>query len=240
MRDAEDQTRVAAEQPCRHDEHTRERTCSNRRAPCFPAGRRAIDGDGDAHKNMEVDSDALAFAHLLRRGREGDRAATDQLMPLLYQELRRLAASYLRGQPGHTLQPTALVHEAYVRLVDRPGADWKDRAHFFNLSATMMRQILVDHARTKVAVKRGGGRTRVDFKDTLNYSDEKAADLVELDDAMHGLAAFDPRKAQIIELRYFAGLSVEETAETLAVSTATIGRETRYAEAWLRRALSGK
>ena len=161
-------------------------------------------------------------------------------MPLVYHELRRLAAAYLRNQTtGHTLQPTALVHEAYLRLVDRSQSDWKDRAHFFNIAATIMRQILVDHARAKVAVKRGGGNAKVEFKDTLNYSDEKAAELLALDDALRGLAAVDERKARVIELRYFGGLSVEESAETLGVSIATIGRETRYAEAWLRRELSG-
>jgi RNA polymerase sigma factor (TIGR02999 family) len=161
-------------------------------------------------------------------------------MTLVYRELKRVAAGYLRGQPGHTLQPTALVHEAYMRLVERSSSDRKDRVHFFNLAATIMRQILVDHARTKVAAKRGGGLVRVDFKDTLNYSDDKAADLVALEDALQGLAAFDERKARTIELRYFGGLSVEETAEALGVSIATIGRETRYAEAWLRRELTNR
>jgi RNA polymerase sigma factor (TIGR02999 family) len=160
------------------------------------------------------------------------------MMPLVYRELRRLAGSYLRNQaPGHTLQPTALVHEAYLRLVDGSASDWQDRAHFFNVAATIMRQILVDHARSKVAAKRGGGRAKVEFQETLNYSDEKAADLVALDDALKGLAAFDERKARTIELRYFGGLSTEETAETLGISVATVGRETRYAEAWLRREL---
>jgi RNA polymerase sigma factor (TIGR02999 family) len=177
----------------------------------------------------------------LRRGRQGEQTAIDQVMPLVYTELRRLAASFLRNQPSeHTLQPTALVHEAYLRLVDRANSDWKDRAHFFSLAATIMRQILVDHARSKAAGKRGGGRAKVEFKDTLNYTDEKAADLVALDDALRGLAAFDERKARTIELRYFGGLSVEEAAETLGVSVATIGRETRYAEAWLRRELSSR
>ncbi len=159
-------------------------------------------------------------------------------MPLVYRELRRLAGSYLRNQaPGHTFQPTALVHEAYLRLVDGSASDWQDRAHFFNVAATIMRQILVDHARSKVAAKRGGGRAKVEFQETLNYSDEKAADLVALDDALKGLAAVDERKARTIELRYFGGLSTEETAETLGISVATVGRETRYAEAWLRREL---
>jgi RNA polymerase sigma factor (TIGR02999 family) len=157
---------------------------------------------------------------------------------VVYQELRRLAGSYLRHQaPGHTLQPTALVHEAYVRLVDRSLSDWNDRAHFFNVAAATMRQILVDHARAKVAAKRGGGRVKVEFRETLDYSDEKAADVVALDEALQALAAVDERKARAIELRYFGGLSVEETAKTLNVSIATVGREIRYAEAWLRRSL---
>jgi RNA polymerase sigma factor (TIGR02999 family) len=186
-----------------------------------------------------VASDAPTVTQLLRRGRQGEQDAVDQVMPLVYKELRRLAGSFLRNQPpGHTLQPTALVHEAYLRLVDKANSDWRDRAHFFSLAATMMRQILVDHARSKLALKRGGARAKVELKDTLNYCDEKAADLVALDDALQGLAAFDERKARTIELRYFGGLSVEETAETLGVSVATIGRETRYAEAWLRRELS--
>ena len=183
-------------------------------------------------------SDEHNVTELLRRGRQGDKAAIDRAMPLVYKELRRLAASYLRAQgPAHTLQPTALVHEAYLRLVARAGTDWNDRAHFFNLAASIMRQILVDHARAKVAAKRGGARAKVELKDTLNYSDEKAADIVALDDALRGLAAFDERKARIIELRYFGGLSVEEIAQALGISIATVGRENRYAEAWLRREL---
>jgi RNA polymerase sigma-70 factor, ECF subfamily len=185
-------------------------------------------------------ADEPSLTELLSRGCRGDQTATDQMMPMVYQELRRLAASYLRGQPGHTLRPTALVHEAYLRLVDRATADWKDRAHFFNLAATIMRQILVDHARTKVAAKRGGSRAKTEFKDTLNYSDEKAADLVALDDALQALAAVDQRKARVIDLRYFGGLNANEIAETLGVSVATVGRETRYAEAWLRRELASR
>lgn len=182
--------------------------------------------------------DQPSLTQLLGRIRQGDRAAIDQMTAVVYQELRRLASSYLRNQaPVHTLQPTALVHEAYLRLVDRSTSDWKDRAHFFNAAAAIMRQILVDHARAKGAVKRGGGRARVDFHDSLDYSDEKAADVVALDDALRSLAAVDDRKARAIELRYFGGLSVEEAAEALGISVATLGRETRYAEAWLRRRL---
>jgi RNA polymerase sigma factor (TIGR02999 family) len=182
--------------------------------------------------------DPSNLTQLLRRGREGDRAAIDALMPLVYQELRRIAGSYLRSQsPGHTLQPTALVHEAYLRLADRAQPEWQDRAHFFSVAATIMRQILVDHARTRCAAKRGGGGVKVEFADGLDYSDEKAGDLIALDDALKALAALDERKARALELRYFGGLSVEETAEVLGISVATVGRETRFAEAWLRKEL---
>jgi RNA polymerase sigma factor (TIGR02999 family) len=200
-----------------------------------------LDRADDAELAESVAFDAASLTELRYRDREGDKSATDQVMALVYQKLRCLAASYLcREAPGHTFQPTALVHEAYLRLVDRARAGWKDSAHFFNLAAVLMRQILVDHARTKGAVKRGAGRAKVEFKDTLNYSNEKAADLVALDDALRGLAAVDERKARTIELRYFGGLSVEDTAATLGVSVATVGRETRYAEAWLRRELAGR
>src|SRR5215467_13218262 len=178
------------------------------------------------------------LTQLLQQSRAGDPAAIDKMMPLVYRELRRLAGGYLRHQaPGLTLQPTALVHEAYLRLVDRSCADWQDQAHFFNLAATIMRQILVDHARAKTAAKRGGSRAKVEFKDTLNYSDDKAAHLVAVDDALKALAAFDERKARVVELRYFGGLSIEETAEAIGISVATVGRELRYADAWLRREL---
>ena len=178
------------------------------------------------------------LTQLLQKSREGDRLAFARAVPLVYRELRRLAGNFLRQQgPGHTLQPTALVHEAYLRLVERAHPDWQDRAHFFNVAATVMRQILVDHARAKIAGKRGGGQSKVEFKETLDYCDERAAEVIALDDALKALAAIEPRKARAIELRYFGGLSVEETAEALDISVATVGRETRYAEAWLRREL---
>ena len=194
-----------------------------------------------------VASTPETLTRLLRLGRQGDQAAVDQVLPFVYKELRRLAATYLRGQSSsQTLQPTDLVHEAYLRLVDRSTANWKDRAHFFNLAAAIMRQILVDHARGKASQKRGGGPRAPlppdfasnGFQNTLEYSDAKAAALVALDDAMRSLAMIDERKARTLELRYFGGLSVEETAEVLGVSVATVGRDTRYAEAWLRRELS--
>jgi RNA polymerase sigma factor (TIGR02999 family) len=182
--------------------------------------------------------DAKLPAQLLRQSRAGDRAAVDQLVPLVYDELRRLAGAFLRIQPpGHSLQATALVHEVYLRFTDRSESDWRDRAHFLSLAATIMRQILVDHARTKCAAKRGGGRARMEFQESVDYSDEKASDLVDLDDALRALAVFDNRKARTLELRYFGGLSLEETAEVMGISVATVGRETRYAEAWLRREL---
>jgi RNA polymerase sigma factor (TIGR02999 family) len=185
-----------------------------------------------------VAAESANLAQLLARSRQGDQAAIDQTIPIVYQELRRLAASYLRSQPyRHTLQPTSLVHEAYLRLVDRSHREFQDRAHFYRLAATVMRQILVDHARTKIAAKRGGGQIRIEFNEALNYSDEKAVDVLVLNEALEALAAVDERRARVIELRYFGGLSVEETAEALGSSIATIGRDTRYAEAWLRREL---
>jgi RNA polymerase sigma-70 factor (ECF subfamily) len=159
------------------------------------------------------------------------------VIPLVYNELRRLAGAYLQRQaPGHTLQPTALVHEAYLRLAGSQ-PDLRDQTHFFSVAATIMRRILVDHARSKCAVKRGGAQAKVEFKDSLDYSDEKASDLLALDDALRALSAFDERKGRTLELRYFAGLSVEETAEAMGISVATVGREIRHAEAWLRREL---
>jgi RNA polymerase sigma factor (TIGR02999 family) len=159
-------------------------------------------------------------------------------MCVVYDELRRLAGRYLLQQsPGHTLQPTALVHEAYLRLMDRAQPDWRDRVHFFSVAATIMRQVLVDHARTKLAEKRGGRSLRVEFRDVLDYCDEKAREFIVLDDALRALEHFDARKARILQLRYFAGMTVEEVAEALGLSIATVGRETRYAEAWLRREL---
>jgi len=177
------------------------------------------------------------ITQLLRESRAGDRTAIDQVIPLVYNELRRLAGAYLKRQVlGHTLQPTALVHEAYMRLAgSKP--DLQDQTHFFSLAATIMRQILVDHARSKCAVKRGGAHVKIEFKDTLDYSDEKASDLVALDEALKALAGSDERKGRTLELRYFGGLSVQETAEAMGISVATVRRATRYAEAFLRREL---
>ncbi len=182
--------------------------------------------------------DPANLTELLHRSREGDRAALDAIMPLVYQELRRLAGSYLRDQsPTQSIQPTVLVHEAYLRLAGRHQPEYQDRAHFFRVAAGIMRQVLVDDARTRHAVKRGGGNPKLEFTETFDYSGEKASHLVALDDALKALEQLDERKARVIELRYFGGLSVEETAEALGISVATVGREVRFAEAWLRREL---
>ena len=172
---------------------------------------------------------------------DGDEAAFERLMPLVHGELTRLARNYLRRErPGHTLQPTALVNEAYMRLVDWKSVRWQNRAHFFGVAAQMMRRILVDFARARPAPKRDGGARLI----TLGEADriprqEPTADLLALDEALDALAAFDPRKAAIVELKFFGGLSVEETAEVLKVSPTTVMREWAKAKAWLYRELSG-
>jgi RNA polymerase sigma factor (TIGR02999 family) len=175
---------------------------------------------------------------LLVNWRQGNEEALAELLPIVYQELRKIADSYLRRERSdHTLQPTALINEAYMRLVDQSLPQWQNRAHFYGVAAQLMRQILVEHARAQVAAKRGGGAQKIGLEDTLNYVPEKAAELVALDDALKSLAEFDERKSRLIELRYFGGLSVEETAHVMDISTATITREQRLAQAWLRQAL---
>ncbi len=165
---------------------------------------------------------------------DGDRDVLNELLPLVYNELRQLAAKYLRRErEGHTLQPTALVHEAYLRLIDQKQVRWQNRAHFFGIAAQMMRRILVDHARTHNAEKRGGEFQLLSLDENIDVSATPAADLVALDDALNRLAAIDEQKSRIVELRFFGGLSVEETAEVLGVSTPTIKRQWRMAKAWL-------
>jgi len=176
---------------------------------------------------------------LLRAWGDGDRGALDRLTPIVYDELRRLASHYMRGErPGHSLQATALVNEAYVRLVDYKGMQWQNRAHFFAVSAQLMRRILVDHAR-RHNMKRGGGVQHVSLDETAIVGGDRAADLVALDDALDALARLDSRKVQVVELRFFGGLSVEETAEVLKVSAVTVMRDWSTAKAWLYRELSG-
>ena len=170
----------------------------------------------------------------------GDKEALDQLMPIVYDELRRQAARYLRKErPGHTLQTTALIHEAYVRLVDQRQVQWQNRAHFFGIAAQLMRRILVDHARTKKRVKRGGSDIRVSLADANIAIKGQDLDFVALDEALQRLAQIDEQQSRIVELRFFSGLSVEETAEALGISNATVKRDWSMAKAWLHRELSG-
>jgi RNA polymerase sigma factor (TIGR02999 family) len=166
----------------------------------------------------------------------GDPAARDELMPLVYEELHRLAHRYMnRERPGHTLQTSALVNEAFMKLIDQKNVHWQNRAHFFGLAAQMMRRILVDYARSRQYAKRGGGAERVSFDDALVVSQERVDEVVALDDALKDLAEFDQRKSQIVELRFFGGLSIEETAELLKVSPGTVMRDWTLAKAWLRK-----
>ncbi len=177
--------------------------------------------------------------NLLVEWKQGNKAAMDLLTPLVYNELRRLAERYLRNErSAATLQPTALVHEAYLRLVAQSMPDWESRAHFFGVAAHLMRQILVDHARKHRSAKRGGGIDKMSIDEIVGLGAEKPGDIIALDDALQALQEIDERKAKVIELRFFGGLSVDETAVALGVSPATIGREQRLAEAWLHRELN--
>jgi len=175
---------------------------------------------------------------LLQAWSDGDPAALDELLPVVYRELHHQAERYMRNQsPGHTLQATALVNEAYLRLAGREPIEWKSRAHFFGVAAKAMRSILVDHARARQASKRGGGVAPVTLADA-DQSGGQPVEVLELDETLKRLAELDPRKASLVELRWFGGLSIEEAAEVLSVSTATAKREWRTARAWLRRELS--
>ena len=178
-----------------------------------------------------------SFTLLLAAWNEGDRLARDRLMRLVYDELRGLASAYMSRERGdHTLQATALVHEAYVRLSEGAVVEWRDRAHFFRTAAQAMRRILVDHARSLKAAKRGSGK-KVALEETRLITPSLNVDLLDLDRALDGLGELDPRQARIVELRFFAGLSVDEVGETLGVSAPTVKREWRTAKAWLRREL---
>ena len=176
---------------------------------------------------------------LLIAWRNGDQTALDQLMPLIYDELRRIAARYLRSErQGHTLQTSALVNEAYMKLAACDEIEWDGRAHFFGAAAQAMRRILVDYARTRQRVKHGGEAQRVALDDALDVAEERAGELIALDDALAALSQLDPRKSRVVELRYFGGLSVEETAEVLGISSPTVMRDWNTARAWLLRAIS--
>ena len=176
---------------------------------------------------------------LLLRWSRGEQAALDQLMPIVYEELRKLAHGYLsQERPDHTLQPTALINEAYLRLLKQDFPEWRSRKHFYGVAAQLMRQILVDHARARATNKRGSGAQKLQLEEALTIFDEKGDELVALGDALDALEKFDERKVRIIELRYFGGLSLEETADALGVSVTTISQETRLARAWLRREMN--
>jgi RNA polymerase sigma-70 factor (ECF subfamily) len=170
---------------------------------------------------------------------KGDKAALDQLMPLVYRELHRLARRHLgRENTGHTLQTTALVNEAYLRLVGQKESQWQNRAHFFAIAAQMMRRILVDYARSRHYAKRGGGAPKVSFDEIMVVSGRRAADVVALDEALTTLGELDQRKSRMVELRFFGGLSIEETAEVLGVSPGTIRRDWTLTKAWLQREIN--
>jgi RNA polymerase sigma factor (TIGR02999 family) len=177
------------------------------------------------------------ISQLLARYSNGDQAALDQLMPLVYEQLHKMAKRYMRAQPiGHTLQTTALIHEAYLKLVGHEKR-WQNRAHFFGVAAQAMRHILVDYARARHAAKREGEAREVSFDEAAVVTAERAAEVVALDDALDGLAELAPRQSRVVELRYFGGLSVEETAEVLKISPETVKRDWRMAKVWLLREL---
>jgi RNA polymerase sigma-70 factor (ECF subfamily) len=181
----------------------------------------------------------LNVTQLLLDWSNGDKSALDRLTPLIYDELHRLANFYMRKQsPGHTLQATALVNEIYIKLINTKNVNWKDRAHFFAVAAQAMRQILIDHARSHKYAKRGGDARKVELDEVAIIAQEQAAILIALDDALKSLSVIDQRKSQIVELRFFGGLSIEETAEVMKISTPTVEREWRLAKAWLYRELS--
>jgi RNA polymerase sigma factor (TIGR02999 family) len=176
---------------------------------------------------------------LLRAWNDGDESARDALLPMVYAELHRLARLYMsRERPGQTLQPTALVHEAYLRLVDIRRVRWEDRAHFFAVSARVMRRVLVDIARSRRSLKRAGGLRRVAFDEQMLTANEWSASLLALDDALRELAQHDLRKSQVVELRFFGGLDVEETADALHISARTVMRDWKLARAWLTREMT--
>jgi RNA polymerase sigma factor (TIGR02999 family) len=189
---------------------------------------------------MEDSAEQGAVTALLIAWGAGDDHARERMLPLVYDELRRLAAGYLRRErPGHTLQPTALVHEAYVRLIDQRQVDWSNRAQFVGLAAVMMRRILVNHARDRVAGKRGAGAEHVPLTVAADPMGTPELDLLDLHDALERLAALDARKGRIVELKFFGGLTIEEIADTVQISRATVEREWKFARAWLFNVISG-
>jgi RNA polymerase sigma-70 factor (ECF subfamily) len=171
---------------------------------------------------------------LLAEVAKGNREAASKLVPLVYKEMRRLAGRYMRRErTNHTLQATALVHEAYLKLVEQRSVNWRSRAHFFGVAAQVMRHILIDHARGRLRAKRGGAKEAVALDEAFVFSEEKSAELLAVDEAMQGLAKLDPRQSKVVEMRFFGGLTVEETAEALGISPITVKRDWSLARAWL-------
>ena len=188
-----------------------------------------------------MDDSRSEVTRLLHQWTDGRRDALDRLLPQIYDELRRLASSYLRRErPDHTLQATALVHEAFLKLIDQRAVRWQNRAHFVGIAAQAMRRILVDHARAHSAEKRGAGDRRMSLNEALVVTEAPDVDVLALDEVLTRLAAIDPQQSRVVELRYFGGLTMEETAEVMRISPATVGREWTLAKAWLYAELQGK
>jgi RNA polymerase sigma factor (TIGR02999 family) len=197
-----------------------------------------LDAPHSENNETHIQGDVTA---LLRRWKAGEPEALEALLPLVYRELRRIADAYLRREsPGHTLQATALVNEAYMRLVKAQGVDWQNREHFFGISANLMRQILVDHARSSAATKRGGREAFVTLDDGIAAADHSDDELILLDAALTKLAHMDPFAARVVELRYFAGLTIDETATVTGTSPMTVKREWATARLWLHREIMGE
>lgn len=188
----------------------------------------------------QTESEKQNITKMLREWNEGKRGALDELMPLVYAELHRQAHNYMRRErQGHTLQTTALINEAYLKLFNQPKTDWESRTHFFAFAAQAMRQVLVDYARTKKRKKRGGNAVKITLEDEMSVTvDEKTIDLIELDEALTRLGEIYPRQVRVVELRYFSGLKLEETAKVLNISRSTAAREWSFAKAWLQRELT--
>lgn len=188
-----------------------------------------------------AEAERTETTQLLRAWASGDEAALEKLTPRVYSELRRIAGHFTRNeQPGRTIQTTALVHEAYLKLIEVENGDWQHRAHFFAVAARIMRHILLDRARRRTAAKRGGAVAPLNLDQAMDLGTVRSREIVQLDDALNALEKIDPRKSRVIELRFFAGLSVEETAEVLKVSPDTVLRDWRLARAWLLAELSGR
>lgn len=191
-------------------------------------------GYGLVHEQESQD-----VTRLLANWQNGDKSALDRLMPLVYDELRRIAARYLRSErSGHTLQTTALVHEAYLKLVNEDHIEWRGRAHFFGVAATLIRNILVDHARTQRAIKRGSGIQKLSLEEAFAVPANREPDILAVDDALHALSRIDGQQSRIVELRFFGGLTIEETAEVLQISASTVKRDWILAKTWIYRALT--